>query len=69
MKDAEMFWSASQDELKQGYIEVENQYVCLLCGNAVEKGIVYPKDGVLYEAKRYMRIHIEHAHSSVFEYL
>ncbi|MED3789600.1 DUF2087 domain-containing protein [Peribacillus frigoritolerans] len=69
MKDAEMFWSASQDELKQGYIEGENQYVCLLCGYEVEKGIVYPKDGVLYEAKRYMRIHIEHAHSSVFEYL
>lgn len=64
-----MFWSASQDELKQGYIEGENQYVCLLCGYEVEKGIVYPKDGVLYEAKRYMRIHIEHAHSSVFEYL
>ncbi len=69
MKNAEMFWSASQDELKQGYIEGENQYVCLLCGNEIEKGVVYPKDGVLYEAKRYMRIHIEHAHRSVFEYL
>ncbi|CAH0314913.1 hypothetical protein SRABI84_05013 [Peribacillus simplex] len=69
MKNAEMFWSASQDELKQGYIEGENQYVCLLCGNEIEKGVVYPKDGVLYEAKRYMRIHIEHAHHSVFEYL
>ncbi|WP_221413935.1 DUF2087 domain-containing protein [Peribacillus simplex] len=69
MKNAEMFWSASQDELKQGYIEGENQYVCLLCGNEIEKWVVYPKDGVLYEAKRYMRIHIEHAHRSVFEYL
>ncbi|WP_221416669.1 DUF2087 domain-containing protein [Peribacillus simplex] len=69
MKNTEMFWSASQDELKQGYIEGENQYVCLLCGNEIEKGVVYPKDGVLYEAKRYMRIHIEHAHRSVFEYL
>ncbi|MFE4143289.1 DUF2087 domain-containing protein [Peribacillus sp. YIM B13472] len=69
MKGAEMFWSASQDELKQGYIEGENQYVCLLCGNVIEKGIVYPEDGVLYEAKRYMGIHIEHAHRSVFEYL
>ncbi|WP_375089721.1 DUF2087 domain-containing protein [Peribacillus sp. RS7] len=69
MKDAEMFWSASQDELKQGYSEEGNQYICLLCGNAIEKGIVYPIDGVLYEAERYMRIHIEHAHSSVFEYL
>lgn len=64
-----MFWSASQDELKQGYSEEGNQYICLLCGNAIEKGIVYPIDGVLYEAERYMRIHIEHAHSSVFEYL
>lgn len=64
-----MFWNASQDELKQGYIEDENQYICLLCGTAVQKGIVYPEDEVLYEAKRYMRIHIETAHSSVFEYL
>ncbi|WP_057911522.1 DUF2087 domain-containing protein [Peribacillus muralis] len=69
MENAEMFWNASQDELKQGYIEDENQYICLLCGTAVQKGIVYPDDGVLYEAKRYMRIHIETAHSSVFEYL
>ncbi|MDW7613568.1 DUF2087 domain-containing protein [Peribacillus simplex] len=69
MKDAEMFWSASQDELKQGYIEEGSRYICLLCGHAIEKGIVYPEDGVLYEAERYMRIHIERAHRSVFEYL
>ncbi|MGW6384241.1 DUF2087 domain-containing protein [Peribacillus butanolivorans] len=69
MRDAEMFWSASHDELKQGYIEEENQFICLLCGNIVQKGIVYPIDGTLYEAERYMRIHIENAHQSVFEYL
>ncbi|MGE7759004.1 DUF2087 domain-containing protein [Peribacillus sp. NPDC097895] len=69
MQDAEMFWSASQDELKQGYVQDENQFICLLCGHTVQKGIVYPKDGTLYEAERYMRIHIENAHQSVFEYL
>ncbi|MFB7637762.1 DUF2087 domain-containing protein [Peribacillus butanolivorans] len=69
MQDAEMFWSASHDELKQGYIEEKNQFICLLCGNIVQKGIVYPIEGTLYEAERYMRIHIENAHQSVFEYL
>lgn len=69
LEKAEMFWSASQDELKQGYIEDERQYTCLLCGHAVQKGIVYPEEGVLYEAKRYIRIHIEREHRSVFEYL
>lgn len=64
----EMFWSASLDELKQGFIEEEN-YICLLCGKKVEKGIIYREDGVLYEARKYMSVHICNAHGSVFEYL
>ena len=64
-----MFWKASLEDLKRGYFEAEHHYICLLCGKYFEKGIVYPEDGVIYEASRYMRIHIETTHGSVFEYL
>lgn len=69
MKVSELFWNASLEELKRGYIQKEEQYVCLLCGKTMEKGIIYPDEGVLYEADRYMRLHIEKVHQSVFDYL
>ena len=69
MNVSELFWSASFEDLKCGYIQEEDHYVCLLCGKKIEKGIVYPEEGVFYEAGRYMRIHIEQVHQSVFEHL
>lgn len=57
------------EELKQGYTEDKISYICLLCGKKIEKGIVYPYENRLYEAERFMRIHLEHTHQSVFEYL
>ncbi|KNF08969.1 hypothetical protein CLPU_4c00150 [Gottschalkia purinilytica] len=66
---SELFWNASLDELKRGYIEQDDCYICLLCGKKIEKGIIYPNKGILYEAERYIRIHIEEDHQSVFEYL
>lgn len=64
-----MFWRASLQELQQGYIEDERHFICLLCGRYFEKGIVYPEYGVIYESWRYVRLHIEKAHGSVFDYL
>jgi len=66
---SEHFWNASLEELKQGYIQGADSYICLLCGEEIEKGIIYPFDGIFYEAQRYMRIHIERTHQSVFDYL
>jgi len=63
------FWNASLEELKRGYIQESDSYICLLCGEKIEKGIIYRHDETLYEAERYMRIHIESAHQSVFDYL
>ncbi|WP_312111304.1 DUF2087 domain-containing protein [Brevibacillus reuszeri] len=65
----DQFWSASVEELKRGYIENEHEYLCLLCGETVEKGIIFPVDDVLYDAQRYMRHHIEKEHESVFDHL
>jgi hypothetical protein len=66
---SELFWNASLEELKSGYIEEKNHYICLLCGKYFEKGIVYPEDGVMYESSRYVRLHIEKTHHCVFAYL
>ncbi|KHD86237.1 DUF2087 domain-containing protein [Heyndrickxia ginsengihumi] len=69
MEISDMFWNASIAELKQGYVEQPTSYICLLCGEKIEKGIIYPEGNVLYEAERYMRLHIKNAHQSVFEYI
>ncbi|MBY0147772.1 DUF2087 domain-containing protein [Neobacillus niacini] len=69
MELSTMFWSASLDELKSGYIQDSSSFTCLLCGERIEKGIVYPYENRFYEAERYMRIHIERTHQSVFDYL
>ncbi len=69
MNITEMFWNASTDELKQGYIESDEYFTCLLCGCKFEKGIIYKDKDKLYEAGKYVRIHIEKEHGSVFEYL
>jgi hypothetical protein len=69
MDISELFWNASLEELKCGYIEAEHHYICLLCGKYFEKGIVFPEDGVLYESGRYARVHIEKVHQSVFDYM
>ena len=65
----EFFWNASLEELKQGYVQKSDSYICLLCGVKFEKGIIYPHESIFYEAERYTRIHIEMTHQSVFQSL
>lgn len=69
MDASELFWNASIEELKLGFIREKDTYTCLLCGEKLEKGIIYPHENVLYDAERFMRIHIKETHGSVFEYL
>lgn len=65
----ERFWNATVEELSLGYIQSNDEYICLLCGESYEDGIIYPMDGMLYEAKKLIVQHIEDRHESVFEYL
>ncbi len=69
MEGTELFWNADLEALKRGYIEETHHLVCLLCGNKIEKGIIYPKDDLLFEAEKFMTIHIQDKHQSVFDYL
>jgi hypothetical protein len=67
--NTEVFWNATVEELKMGYIEEKDYFMCLLCSKKIEKGIIYQEEGTLYEAEKYMKIHIESMHNSVFDYL
>ncbi|SFG12894.1 hypothetical protein SAMN05660649_00793 [Desulfotomaculum arcticum] len=69
MKNLDLIWNAAAEEIKNGYVEAEGYYICLLCGKKIEKGVIYPEEDMLYEAGRYMRVHIEKEHASVFDYL
>jgi len=66
-----IFWSATTDELKKGYThnnETDN-YICLLCGEAFETGIVYPIGSALYDAKKAVDIHVKTQHPPIFRHL
>lgn len=65
----ENFWEASLQEVKKGFTEETHCYSCLFCGKQIEKGVIYPFEDRLLEAERFMRVHIEQEHDSVFEYL
>ena len=66
---SERFWNAPLDELKRGYVDEKQHFLCLLCGTKIEKGLIYKEKEALYEAERYMRLHIEQSHESVFDYI
>lgn len=68
---SELFWSASIDDIKKGYIFdfLSEQYICLMCGKTLIKGIIYPQEDILMEAENAMKQHIKEEHTSSFEYL
>jgi hypothetical protein len=69
MELSDLFWSASLEEMKRGFIEEEDSFICLMCGEIIEKGMVYPYQDKFYLAEKYMGVHIERRHLSVFDYL
>ncbi|EJR03790.1 MULTISPECIES: DUF2087 domain-containing protein [Bacillus] len=68
---SEKFWDASVEELKKGYVfdEVAEEYICLACGETFIKGVIYQENQVLYEAEKFVQLHIQNEHTSMFEYL
>lgn len=68
---SEIFWNASVEEIKKGYVfkEGTGEYICLICGRSFDKGIIYTEEGILYEAAKYVEVHIGKEHSSTFEFL
>lgn len=71
MNISEVFWSSSIEDIKRGYVYDEKKgiYTCIICGESFEKGIIYKDANNFYEAEKYMKLHINQKHNSVFDYL
>lgn len=65
----ELFWDASIDEVKKGFIEYDESYKCIICEEGFTKGRIYEVDSMLYDAKKAVEIHIEKSHGSSLDYL
>lgn len=68
-ENKELFWEASIEEVKQGFIEQEDQYRCIICEEGFVKGQIYPIDDKLFDAKKAVALHIEEQHGSTLAYL
>lgn len=71
MSLSELFWNASIEEVKKGYVKQKagQEFTCLICGKTFEKGIIYKEEEVFYEVEKYLEIHTNKEHGSVFSYL
>ncbi|MCQ6559522.1 DUF2087 domain-containing protein [Paenibacillus mendelii] len=70
MNLSERFDEASLLELKQGFLydaDAES-YICLLCGERFEEGVVYPADSRFLEARKYAAYHVSSVHGSMLDY-
>ena len=49
MNSVNLFWNASAEELKKGFVfDLKKQcYFCIFCDASYEKGIIYQENGVL----------------------
>jgi len=68
---SDRFWNCSLNELKNGYIydELEEEFICLICGAKYSDGTVYQLEDTFYEARKAIKMHIRSAHGSVFHFL
>ena len=66
-----LFWNASTEELKKGYTynKQECHYACLLCGETFESGVIYPMNGVHYDAEKAASTHVITQHPPIFDFL
>lgn len=65
----ELFWDATIEEIKKGYIELEERYKCIICEEEFVKGRIYEVDSMLYDSKKAVELHILEKHSSTLKYL
>ncbi|WP_084544117.1 LuxR C-terminal-related transcriptional regulator [Paenisporosarcina indica] len=62
-------FDSTLSEIKNGYTESGKAFTCLLCGKSIEKGMVYQREKQFFEAYKFIQLHIEEKHGSVFSYL
>lgn len=68
-ENKELFWEASIEEVKKGFIEEEEHYKCIICEEAFMKGQIYPIEQKLFDAQKAVELHIKEKHESMLTYL
>lgn len=68
---SDVFWQSSLQDIKQGYtyLEQSDEFVCLICGKSFSNGVIHPYEGQLYEAQKFVKVHIAAEHRSMFHFL
>jgi len=68
--NAALFWDSSIEELKRGYKfdEQKGCYICLLCGQSFERGVIYPMENALFDAEKAIETHVKAQHPPMFEF-
>jgi hypothetical protein len=69
IKSNELFWNATMEELKNGFISGEKEYKCIICEEEFQKGRIYEINSAFYDAKKTAETHIEEKHGSMLQYL
>ncbi len=71
MNHEDLFWNASINELKKGYVfdKTNECLTCIICGKEYMPGIIYSVNNQLVDSKLAMRSHIKEKHVSTFHYL
>lgn len=66
-----LFWNSSVEDLKKGYLfdNKKDIYICLLCGEKYENGVIYRDEDKFYSAEKMIKKHIINTHKSVFDFL
>lgn len=67
--EAELLGECSLEEIKRGFMEDKEGYICAMCGERFEKGEIYTFSGRFYEGRKAITIHIQQTHHSVKKFL
>ena len=68
--DGTLFWNSSIEDLKRGYKfdEQKGLYICLLCGQSFERGVIYPVADAFFDAEKAIESHVKAQHPPMFEF-
>lgn len=64
-----LFWNATMEEIKKGYIEEADTYQCIICGERFVKGEVFPIEDRFFDARKMIELHIKKEHHSMLSYM
>lgn len=65
----DIFWDSSIEEIKDGFIEEDKKYKCIVCSDEFTKGRIYEIEGGLYESRKAAEIHVDEKHGTMLQYL